>query len=387
MPLDPRTPGDLVAEVRRYVKERLTPLEARVAEEDHTPGEVVDKTRRLGFFGLTTPEAYGGLGLTMVEEVLVDFDMGRCSPAFRSVFGTNNGIGSQAIVMAGTEEQKQRYLPRIASGETIGSFALTEPEAGSDAASLTTRAVRDGDGYVLDGNKRFITNAPDAGLFTVMARTDPAVKGAAGISAFLVEAGISGLTIGPEEKRMGQKGAPVADVVFSDCRVPADALLGGVEGRGFYVAMQVLDRGRLGISATLTGFAERILDDMVAYAITRRQFGRPIAEFQLIQAMIADSKADLVAARAMVLESARAQDRGEDISLLGACCKMFTSEALDRVADRNVQVHGGPGYVADYAAERHHRDARPARLYEGTTQIQRLVIARSVIRAAQAAGA
>ena len=385
MPLDPQTLGDLITEVRRYVKERLIPLEARVAEEDHVPAEVVDEMRRLGFFGLTTPEEYGGLGLTMVEEVLVDFELGRCSPAFRSVFGTNNGIGSQAIVMAGTEEQKQRYLPRIASGEIIGSFALTEPEAGSDAASLTARAVRDGDDYVLDGTKRFITNAPDAGLFTVMARTDPAVKGAAGISAFLVEAGTPGITIGPKEKKMGQKGAPVADVVFSDCRVPADALLGGVEGRGFYVAMQVLDRGRLGISATLTGFAERILDDMVAYAITRRQFGRPIAEFQLIQAMIADSKADLVAARAMVLESARAQDRGEDISLLGACCKMFTSEALGRVADRNVQVHGGAGYVADYAAERHYRDARLARIYEGTSQIQQLIIARNVTRAAKAA--
>jgi acyl-CoA dehydrogenase len=253
MPLDPQTLGDLITEVRRYVKERLIPLEARVAEEDQVPGEVVDEMRRLGFFGLTTPEQYGGLGLTMVEEVLVDFELGRCSPAFRSVFGTNNGIGSQAILMAGTEEQKQRYLPRIASGEIIGSFALTEPEAGSDAASLTTRAVRDGDGYVLDGTKRFITTAPSAGLFTVMARADPAVKGAAGISAFLVEAGTPGITIGPKEKNMGQKGAPVADVVFSDCRVPADALLGGVEGRGFYVAMQVLDRGRLGISAGSPG--------------------------------------------------------------------------------------------------------------------------------------
>jgi acyl-CoA dehydrogenase len=386
MPLDPQTLGDLVSEVRRYVRERLIPLEDRVAEEDCIPPEVIEEMRRLGFYGLTTPEEYGGLGLTMEEEALVGFELGRCSPAFRSAFGTNNGIGSQAIVLAGTEEQKQRYLPRIASGELVGSFALTEPEAGSDAASVATRATRDGDGYLLNGTKRFITNAPVAGLFTVMARTDPAVKGARGVSAFLVEAATPGISVGPKEKKMGQHGAPVADVVFSDCRVPASALLGGVEGEGFRVAMKVLDRGRLGISATFTGFAERILDDMVSYALQRQQFGRPIAEFQLVQAMIADSKADLLAARGMVLEASRAHDRGEDISLSAACCKMFTSEALGRVADRNVQVHGGAGYVADYAAERHYRDARLARIYEGTTQIQQLVIARHVIRAARAAG-
>ncbi|OFW53326.1 MAG: acyl-CoA dehydrogenase [Actinobacteria bacterium RBG_16_70_17] len=385
MPLDSDPLGDLIATIRRYVQERLIPNEGKVADEDRIPPEIVDEMRRLGFFGLTVPEEYGGLGLTMEEEALVGFELGHASPAFRSVFGTNNGIGSQAIVLAGTEEQKQRYLPLLASGELIGSFALTEPEAGSDAAAVSTRAVRDGDGYVLDGTKRFITNAPHAGLFTVMARTDPATKGAAGVSAFLVEAGIPGIGIGPKEKKMGQRGAPVADVVFTECRVPPEALLGGVEGQGFRVAMRVLDRGRLAISASFTGFAERILDDLVAYAIQRQQFGRPIAEFQLIQAMIADSKADLVAARAMVLEASRAHDRGEDISLLAACCKMFTSESLGRVADRNVQVHGGAGYVADYAAERHYRDARLARLYEGTTQIQQLVIARNVIRAAKAA--
>lgn len=385
MPLDSDTLGDLINTIRRYVQERLIPNEGRVADEDRIPPEIVDEMRRLGFFGLTVPEEYGGLGLTMEEEALVGFELGRASPAFRSVFGTNNGIGSQAIVMAGTEEQKRRYLPRLASGELIGSFALTEPEAGSDAAAVSTRAVRESDGYVLDGTKRFITNAPHAGLFTVMARTDPATKGAAGVSAFLVEAGIPGIGIGAKEKKMGQRGAPVADVVFTECRVPAEALLGGVEGQGFRVAMKVLDRGRLAISASFTGFAERILGDLVAYAVQRQQFGRPIAEFQLIQAMIADSKADLVAAKAMVLEASRAHDRGEDISLLAACCKVFTSEALGRVADRNVQVHGGAGYVADYAAERHYRDARLARLYEGTTQIQQLVIARNVIREARAA--
>ncbi len=385
MPLDKETLGDLISTMRRYVQERLLPNEARVDEEDQVPPEILEEMRNLGFFGLTIPEEYGGLGLTSEEEALINFELGRSSPAFRSAFGTNNGIGSQGIVMAGTEEQRQHYLPDMAAGRLIGSFALTEPEAGSDAGSLTTRAMRDGNEYVLDGTKRYITNAPLAGLFTVMARTDLTVKGAAGVSAFLVEAGNPGVSVGRKEKKMGQHGAPVADVVFTDCRVPAEALLGGVEGQGFHVAMRVLDRGRLGISASFTGFAERILGEMVTYAVQRQQFGRPIADFQLIQAMIADSKAELVAARAMVLESSRAHDRGEDISLLAACCKLFTSEALGRVADRNVQVHGGAGYVGDYPAERHYRDARLARIYEGTSQIQQLIIARNLIRAAKAA--
>lgn len=385
MPLDQETLGDLISTMRRYVQERLLPNEARVDEEDQVPPEILQEMRDLGFFGLTIPEEYGGLGLTSEEEALVNFELGRSSPAFRSAFGTNNGIGSQGIVMAGTEEQKSRYLPDMATGRLIGSFALTEPEAGSDAGSLTTRAVKDGDSYLLNGTKRYITNAPLAGLFTVMARTDPTAKRAAGVSAFLVEADNPGVSVGRPEKKMGQHGAPVSDVVFTDCWVAADALLGGVEGQGFRVAMKVLDRGRLGISASFTGFAERILDEMVAYAVARQQFGRPIAEFQLIQAMIADSKAELIAARAMVLESSRAHDRGEDISLLAACCKLFTSEVLGRVADRNVQVHGGAGYVGDYPAERHYRDARLARIYEGTSQIQQLVIARNVTRAAQAA--
>ncbi len=381
MPLDAETLSDLLATVRRYVAERLIPLERQVATEDRVPAEVVDEMRQLGFFGLTIPEEYGGLGLTTEEEVLVGFELGRCSPAFRSVFGTNNGIGSQAILIDGTPEQKERYLPRLASGELIGSFALTEPEAGSDAAGLTTRATRAGDAYVIDGTKRYITNALEAGVFTVMARTNPAEKGARGISAFLVDAGTPGITIGPTERKMGQQGAHVADVVFSDCRVPADALI-GEEGGGFRTAMRVLDRGRLGISASFTGFAERILDDMVAYAATRRQFGRAIGEFQLVQALLADSKAEALACRSMVLEGARARDRGDDISMIAACCKMFTSEAVSRIADRNVQVHGGAGYVADYDAERHYRDARLGRIYEGTTQIQQIVIARHLLKAA-----
>ncbi len=383
MSLDPETLDDLLATIRRYVGERLIPAEDEVSREDAVPNDILEEMKEMGLYGMTIPEEFGGLGLTTSEEVEVGFELGRCSPAFRSAFGTTNGIGSQAIVIDGTDEQKQRYLPRLATGDIVGSFALTEPDAGSDAAALTTRAVRDGDEYVIDGTKRFITNAPAAGLFTVMARTDPEEKGARGISAFLIPADTPGITIGPKEKKLGQQGSAVADVVFTGCRVPADALIGGVEGQGFRTAMKVLDRGRLVIAASFTGFAARILDDMVEYAVQRKQFGRPIAEFQLIQAMIADSTADLLAAKAMVREGAAAADRGDDISLHAASAKMFTSEMLGRIADRNVQVHGGAGYIADYAAERHYRDARLSRIYEGTTQIQQIVIARKMIQAAR----
>jgi acyl-CoA dehydrogenase len=231
MALDPDTLADLISTIRRYVSERLIPAEDRVAADDHVPDEIVAEMKDMGFFGLTIPESYGGLGLDMTEEVLVGFELGRCSPAFRSVFGTNTGIGSQAIAIDGTEEQKARYLPGLAAGELIGSFALTEPDAGSDAASLKTRAERDGDGYVIDGTKRYITNATVAGVFTVMARTDPSVEGARGVSAFVVAADTPGIKVGPKERKMGQHGSPVADVVFDGCRVPADSLIGGVESR------------------------------------------------------------------------------------------------------------------------------------------------------------
>jgi len=300
--------------------------------------------------------------------------------AARASFGTNVGIGSQGIALDGTPEQKARYLPRLASGSLIGSFALTEPEVGSDAGAVRTSARKDGDHYVLNGTKRFITNAPIAGLFTVMARTDPSQKGARGVSAFAVEAGTPGLSVGKPEHKMGQQGAHVADVVFQDCRIPADALIGGVEGMGFKTAMKVLDKGRLHIAAACTGLALRIIDDMVDYAMGRQQFGRPISDFQLLQAMFADSHAEAYAARAMVLDASRRRDAGEDVSVEAASAKMFASEMVGRVADRNVQVHGGNGYIRDYRAEQLFRDARLFRIYEGTTQIQQGIIAREMIR-------
>src|SRR3954465_9955936 len=377
MALDPETFEALIDTVRRYVAEQLRPLEAEVAEADEVPDEVVREMRDMGLFGLSIPEEYGGLGLSMSEEVRVALELGRTTPAFRSVFGTNVGIGSQGLVMAGTEAQKAEWLPRIASGEVITSFALTEPGAGSDSASVQTRARRDGDLYRLTGSKRFITNADKASLFTVMARTGE--PGARGVSAFLVPAALPGVSIGKPEKKMGQQGAHVCDVIFDETPVPAANRL-GEEGEGFRIAMRVLDRGRLHIAAVCVGVAERLIADCVAYASDRKQFGKPIADFQLIQAMIADSKTGTVAGGALGLEAAAVKDRGEAVTLEAAAAKYFASETVGRVADRAVQIFGGAGYIADYGIERLYRDVRLFRIYEGTSQIQQLVIARETLK-------
>ncbi|CAB3705371.1 MAG: acyl-CoA dehydrogenase family protein [Achromobacter sp.] len=380
MALDTETLTLLLDAVRRFVHERLIPAEDELAASGQVPPDIVAEMRELGLFGLSISPDHGGLGLTMEEEVKVVFELGQTSPAFRSLAGTNIGIGSQAIVLAGTDEQRARYLPRLASGELIGSFALTEPDAGSDAMALRLSAERDGDHYVLNGTKRYITNAPIAGLFSVMARTAPERR-ANSISCFLVEAGTPGLIIGKPDKKMGQAGALTSDVVFDNCRVPASALLGGEEGNGFRTSMRVLDKGRLHISALCVGIADRLLRDAVKYATDRKQFGQPIAEFQLIQAMIADSQAELYAARCMVLDAARLRDRGENTTMQAACCKLYATEMVGRVADRAVQIHGGAGYMSEYAVERFYRDVRLFRIFEGTSQIQQLVIAREVIKA------
>ena len=373
----------LVSSIGKFVDEALIPREHEVAETDAIPADVVAQMRDLGLFGLTIPEEYGGLGVTMEEEVLITFELGRASPAFRSYIGTNNGIGSIGILLDGTEVQKSTYLPKLASGEFLSAFCLTEPDSGSDAASLKTSAVRDGDDYVINGTKRYITNAPHAGIFSVMARTDPAVKGGNGISAFIVERGTSGLTLGKPDAKMGQKGAHTSDVIFDDVRVPAANLIGGKEGVGFKTAMKVLDKGRLHIAALSVGASERMLSDTLRYAIERKQFGQPIAEFQLIQAMLADSKAELYAARCMVLDAARKRDNGANVSTEASCAKLFATEMCGRVADRCVQIHGGAGYISEYSIERFYRDVRLFRIYEGTSQIQQIIIARNMIREAR----
>ncbi|MBI5276483.1 MAG: acyl-CoA dehydrogenase family protein [Burkholderiales bacterium] len=374
----------LLDSVRRFVRAQLVPAEQEVDRTDEIPSRLVEGMKELGLFGMTIPEEYGGLALTMEEEVRVVFELTQTSPAFRSLLGTTVGIGSQGLVWDGTAEQKQAWLPRMATGEVIASFCLTEPEAGSDAASLRTRAVRLGDHYVLDGTKRFITNAPYAGLFTVMARTDPAQPGAAGISAFLVDAKTPGIVLGRPDRKMGHAGSHTCDVVFEGCRVPAANLLGGVEGQGFRTAMKVLDKGRLHIAAVCVGVATRMLADALRYAMERKQFGQAIAEFQLVQAMLADSQAELYAARCMVIDAAQRRDAGEVIALQAASAKLFASEMCGRVADRAVQIFGGAGYTADSGIERFYRDVRLFRIYEGTSQIQQLVIARQMMRAAQA---
>ncbi len=378
MALDPETFDALIDTVRRFVTERLRPLEGAVEEADAIPADVVQEMREMGLFGLSIAEEYGGLGLTMSEEAQVAIELGRTTPAFRSTFGTNVGIGSQGLVMAGTADQKAAWLPKIASGEIITSFALTEPDVGSDSGAVKTRAVFDGQAYRLSGTKRYITNADKADLFTVMARTgdDP---GARGVSAFLVPRDLAGVSIGEPEKKMGQKGAKVADVNFDDVVVPPENRL-GVEGEGFKIAMRVLDRGRLHISAVCVGVAERLIADCVAYATERKQFGKPISEHQLIQAMIADSKTEALAARALVLETAAAKDAGKDVVMESAAAKYYASEMVGRVADRAVQIFGGAGYIADYGIERLYRDARLFRIYEGTSQIQQIIIARETIK-------
>jgi acyl-CoA dehydrogenase len=378
MALDPETFDALIDTVRRFVGERLRPLEADVEAADAIPDAVVAEMKEMCLFGLSIAEEYGGLGLDMVEECRVAIEMGRTTPAFRSTFGTNVGIGSQGLVMAGTPEQKAEWLPRIASGEIVTSFALTEPDVGSDSGSVKTRAVRDGDVYRLSGTKRYITNADKAQLFTVMARTGDE-KGARGVSAFLVPKDLPGITIGEPEKKMGQKGAKVADVHFDDVPVPVANRL-GAEGEGFKIAMRVLDRGRLHISAVCVGVAERLIADSVAYATGRQQFGKAIAEHQLIQGMIADMKTEALVARAMVLETAAKKDRGEDVVLESAAAKYFASEMVGRVADKAVQVYGGAGYIADYGIERLYRDVRLFRIYEGTSQIQQVIIARETMK-------
>ncbi len=379
MALDIETRDQLIETVRRFVAERLRPLEAQVSETDTMPDEVIEEMKGLGLFGLSIPGEYGGLDLNMEEEALVAVELGRTSPAFRSAFGTNVGIGSQGLVMFGDEAQKQKYLPGIASGDIITSFALTEPEAGSDSASVQTRAVRDGDHYILNGAKRFITNANKAHLFTVMARTDPSKPGGGGVSAFLVERDLPGLSVGKPEKKMGQQGAHVCDVIFDNVRVPAENRL-GQEGEGFKVAMQVLDRGRLHISAVCIGVAERLIADSVAYASERKQFGQAIAQFQLIQGMIADCKTEALAAKALTFETARRRDAGQNVTLEAAAAKYFASEMVGRVADKAVQIFGGAGYIADYGVERFYRDVRIFRIYEGTSQIQQVIIARETLK-------
>ncbi|MGW4484466.1 acyl-CoA dehydrogenase family protein [Amycolatopsis sp. NPDC004368] len=371
--------GQVLAAVREFVRKEVVPREAEIDELDEIPAEIREKAAGLGLFGFALPEEYGGLGLGMAEDVRLATELGYTTPAFRSLFGTNNGIAGQAIVTYGTPDQRESWLPRLAAGEAIASFALTEAEAGSDPSGLTSRAVKTADRYRVTGAKRFITNAPIADVFVVFARTEPESTGSRGISALLVPAKAPGVTVGPHDKKMGQAGAWTAEVFFDDVEVPPENLV-GEEGKGFGIAMASLARGRLHIAALCVGMAERALEEAVAYAKTARQGGRPIGEYQLVQALLAESHAELAAGRAMVHAAAAAYDSGEDRRLGPSSAKLFCTEMLGRVADRAVQVHGGAGYLRGVTVERIYRDARLFRIYEGTSEIQKLVIARQLLR-------
>jgi len=385
MSLDQETFQLLKNSVQRFIRERLVPAEDYIEEHDEVPADIVSDMKELGLFGLSIPEGFGGIGLSMAQECEVVYELGHAALAFRSVVGTNIGIGSQGILMDGTAEQKTEYLPRIASGDLIISFALTEPDSGSDAASLKTKGIKDGSDYILSGTKRFITNAPRAGAFTLMARTEG--PGSRGITAFIVPAGLPGLSLGKPDRKMGQRGTKTCDVNLDNVRVPATNIIGGEPGKGFKTAMKVLDRGRLHISALACGMASRILQESIAYAQQRKQFGQRIGDFQLVQAMLADSQAELLAGWSLVQSAARRYDAkpfgasDPEVSMQASCAKMFTTEMVGRVADRGVQIHGGSGYINEYKVERFYRDVRLLRLYEGTTQIQQILIGKHLMNA------
>jgi acyl-CoA dehydrogenase len=382
--MDPADFAQVLSSTRQFIRGRVVPREAEIDDRDEVPEDLRQAARQLGLYGYALPEEYGGLGLSMTEEVQLVFELGYTTPALRSLFGTNNGIAGHVLMVGGTPAQQAQWLPRIASGEVTTSFALTEPEAGSDPSTLITRAdpvKGDGVGWAISGTKRYITNAPAADLFMVFARTNQDQPGGRGISAFLVPRDTPGLTVGPKDRKMGQAGAWTADVYLDRVHVPADALVGGEGGlgRGLQIAMGCLAHGRVGISAMCVGMAERLVDESVAWATQRRQSGRPIGSFQLVQGLIADSMTDYYAGRAMVLDAARRFESGEDTKVGPSCAKYFTSEMVCRVADRAVQVHGGAGYMRGVAVERFYRDARLIRIYEGTSQIQQVIIARALL--------
>jgi acyl-CoA dehydrogenase len=375
---------ELIEVLRDFIRSEVMPAEAGIDESDEIPDRLITQAKEMGLYGYALPSEFGGLGLSVEQQVRLTMELGYTSPAFRSLFGTNNGIAGQVLVLAGTQEQRKHWLPRLASGEVVASFALTEPDAGSDPSRLVTSAVPvsgpGGDGWVIDGLKRYITNAPAADVFMVFARTDPAAPPGQGIGVFIVPARLDGVSVAARDHKMGQAGAWTADVAFSGARVPGDALVGEAAAAGYATAMRSLAHGRLIIAAMCTGVMARLIDESVTYARERSQGGHPIADYQLVQAMLADSQTEYMAARALVLDAAARYDAGTDRRLAPSAAKYFASEAVGRIADRAVQIHGGSGYMRGVPVERLYRDVRLFRIYEGTSQIQQLVIAREMLR-------
>ncbi|WP_349829057.1 acyl-CoA dehydrogenase family protein [Brevibacterium litoralis] len=376
---------EILSAVREFVAEQVIPRELEIEDNDAFPEDIIEASKEMGLYGWAIPEEFGGLGMNAYQDALLAMELGYTTPSFRSLFGTNNGIAGQVLVNYGTDEQKAEWLPKIASGEVVASFALTEPDAGSDPSGLTTKAVKDGDDYVINGAKRFITNAAMSDVLITFARTDPNATGSKGISVFLVPTAAEGVTVGPHDKKMGQAGAWTSEIFFDDVRVAASALIGGEEEKGFYAAMASLNKGRLHIASICVGQATRVLDEMIEHSKVAKQGGRPIGDFQLVQAHIAESYTELRAARAMVLEAAQRWDDGSDKKIGPSSCKLFASEMLGRVADRGVQVFGGMGYMRETTIERFYRHARLFRIYEGTSEIQKIVVARQLNKGAGAA--
>jgi len=368
--------------IRRFVNQDLEPISQKVEEEDCIPEEIVQQMRELGLFGLSIPEEYGGLGLGTVGECLVYEELSKTNAAFRSRIGTSNGIGSMGILFDGTEEQKQKYLPRIASGEWTSCFALSEPEAGSDAANIKTTADRDGDYFVLNGLKHFITNGDVADIATVIALTDKDKRTRGGITAFVAEKGTPGFSVGTIERKMGLRGSHTCELIFDNCRVPVAQVIGGepLIGQGFKTAMSVLDKGRLTMGACALGAAQKLIDLSIEYAKQRIQFGKPIAQFQSVGNMLADMATEIYAARQMLYHAAWLRDQGKKVIKEASMVKLFCTEMACRVAYNAVQIFGGTGYMKDFPVERFYRDLRLYTIYEGTSEIQRLVIARELTK-------
>ncbi|MFM8499858.1 MAG: acyl-CoA dehydrogenase family protein [Chakrabartia sp.] len=378
--MDPEIFDAFIDHLRRYVRERLIPAEADVIANDRIPDDILQEMRDMGLFGITIPEEFGGAGMNVSQYIETVKQLAYAAPAYRSTVSINIGMTGSAIKNFGTPEQKAHWLPRIASGE-IACFGLTEPGSGSDSAAMATTAVQEGNGYRLNGTKRYITNSPHAKIGLIMARTNKeALPKNAHVSAFIVDMTSPGISIGSPDRKMGQAGAHIADINLDDVKIPGDALVGGVEGRGFQIAMQSLDNGRLSVAGMAVGMGRRALNTAVRYATERKAFGESISNFQLIQAMLADSDAELYAAECMIADACARADRGENIVRKAAAAKMFATEACGRVVDRCVQVYGGAGYLAEYEAERFFRDARILRIYEGTTQIMQLQIAKHMLR-------
>ena len=375
---------EILAQTRQFVRSVVVPRESEIADNDAVPADIREHAKKMGLFGYAIPQQWGGLGLDITQDVELALELGYTSLAVRSMFGTNNGIAGQVLVGFGTEEQKARWLEPMAGGDVIASFALTEPGAGSNPSGLRTRAVRDGQGWVITGQKRWITNAPVADLFVVFARTRPADANGAGIAVFLVPADAPGVAVGVKDAKMGQEGAWTSDVYLTDVHVGPEALIGGSEDIGYRAALTSLARGRIHIAALAVGTAQRALDESVGFAASATQGGAAVGTFQLVQAMLADQQTGVMAGRALVRDTARQWLTGEDRRIAPSVAKLFCTEMAGKVADLALQIHGGTGYMRGVPVERIYRDVRLLRLYEGTSEIQRLIIGGGLVKAARA---